>query len=303
MKNIFIVGSLNMDLVINAPFVPDNGVTITGKDFMMNPGGKGANQAAAIGKLGGICHMIGCVGQDFGENLIKILNSYNVNTEFVQLKQNVSSGIAVIIVVDGDNRIILDKGANAFLDCELIDNALNIGKEGDFLVAQLEIENDIVKYALLKAKQKGMITILNPAPAKKLDDEIFSCCDYFIPNQSETEFYTGIYPDDETSALSAINKLQALGVSNIIITMGGKGVVYEEKGKIINVPAFKVNAIDTTAAGDTFVGAFVSELSNNKSIGDAILFANQAAAITVTRKGAQQSIPTRMEVVKKYQKE
>lgn len=297
MKKIFVVGSLNMDLVIRAPFMPENGQTITGDGFMTNPGGKGANQATAVGKLGGNCFMVGCVGRDFGDTLIHTLNQYNVNTDFVVKRTEVSSGIAVIVVVDGDNRIILDKGSNALVDKKIIDDALSTANAGDYMVVQFEIENDMVEYALKCAKQKGMITVLNPAPAREISKECFTNCDYFMPNQSETQFFTDIYPEDEQTALSAVDALEKSGVKNVIITMGSKGALYKKDGKAILVPALNVNAIDTTAAGDTFVGAFVLGLSEEMTVGKAIEFAVKASAITVTRRGAQQSIPVRSEII------
>lgn len=209
---IFVVGSLNMDLVIKAPFMPENGMTIGGEGFMTNPGGKGANQAAAIGKLGGNVRMVGCVGEAFGAELKGALDGYGVNTEYVKSVGGVSSGIAVIIVVDGDNRIILDAGANAKVSESLVDEALKEAEAGDYLVSQLEIDLSIVEYALKKAKEKGMVTLLNPAPAAKLSEGILANSDYFIPNQSEAEFYTGIYPEDEASAKKCAEKLSEQGV-------------------------------------------------------------------------------------------
>lgn len=297
MSKIFIVGSLNMDLVIKAPFMPENGVTITGEGFMTNPGGKGANQAAAIGKLGGNAYMVGCVGDSFGEELKNTLSGYGVKTDFVEHVSGVSSGIAVIVVVDGDNRIILDAGANKKVSGGLIDKALENANAGDYLVAQLEIPQEQVRYALKKAKEKGMITVLNPAPAAKLLDGILENCDYFVPNQSEAEFYTGIYPKDEETAKECANVLRKVGVKNLLITMGVEGSVCISEGKYHKANAFKVEAIDTTAAGDTFVGAFVTALSEGKTEMEAITFASKASSITVTRRGAQQSIPIRSEVI------
>ena len=294
---IYIVGSLNMDLVIKAPYMPENGVTISGEGFMTNPGGKGANQATAVGKLGGNAYMIGCVGDAFGEQLISTLNGYNVHTDYVEKLNNVSSGIAVIVVVDGDNRIILDSGANGLVNKSLIDRALASAKAGDYLICQLEIGLAMVEYALSKGREKGMITVLNPAPAKRLTDVIISNSDYFIPNQSEAEFYTGIYPKDEATARQCAEILAEKGVQHVLITMGKEGSVCVSNGKFMKVDSFKVNAIDTTAAGDTFVGAFITALSEGKDIKNAMTFANKASSITVTRSGAQQSIPTRDEII------
>ena len=204
MKKIFIIGSINMDLVIESPYMPENGETITGSNFMENPGGKGANQAVAVSKLGGNSYMVGKVGKAFGRELKETLSSYGVNIDYVKEEEKVSSGIAVIVVVDHDNRIILDKGSNALVDKELIDNALKDAKEGDYVVCQLEIPQESVKYAFEVAKSKGLTTILNPAPAKELIDEILENTDYFIPNQTETELYTGILPDTIDKAKEAV---------------------------------------------------------------------------------------------------
>ena len=294
---IFIVGSLNMDLVIKAPFMPENGVTISGEGFMTNPGGKGANQATAVGKLGGDAYMVGCVGEAFGDRLINTLKGYNVRTDYVKKIDTVSSGIAIIVVVDGDNRIILDSGANGLVNTDLIDCALENAKAGDYLVCQLEIELAMVEYALKKGKEKGMITVLNPAPAKFLTDEIIKNSDYFIPNQSETEFYTGIYPKDEVAVRQCAKILEEKGIRHLLITMGTEGSAYVCGNEFIKVDSFKVKAIDTTAAGDTFVGAFVTSLSDGCDVKHAMTFASKASSITVTRRGAQQSIPLREEVI------
>ncbi len=285
-----------MDLVIRAPFMPENGVTINGEGFITNPGGKGANQATAVGKLGGSAYMVGCVGNEFGEELKNTLNGYSVNTDYVKKVEGVSSGIAVIVVVDGDNRIILDAGANAKVDKELIDSALANAETGDFVICQLEISQEMVEYAFAKAKQKGLTTVLNPAPAAKVSDGIMKNCDWFIPNQSETEFYTGIYPTDENSAKECAKILAQKGVKNLLITMGVSGSACITGENYVHANSFKVDAIDTTAAGDTYVGAFITALSEGAEIMDAMTFASKASSITVTRKGAQQSIPYRKEI-------
>lgn len=293
---IYVVGSLNMDLVIRAPYMPDNGVTISGEGFMTNPGGKGANQAVAVGKLGGAAYMVGCVGEAFGDELKRTLAHSNVCTQYVKQVSGVSSGIAVIVVVDGDNRIILDAGANGKLDTALVDEALAGAQAGDYLIAQLEVSQTVVAHALKTAKQKGMITVLNPAPAAKLQTDLFAHCDFLVPNQSEAEFYTGIYPQDEQSAKQCAQTLAAMGVQNVLITMGEAGSVCVSGNDVYRANSVKVQAVDTTAAGDTYVGAFVTRLSEGAGIGQAMAFASKAAAITVTGRGAQQSIPTRAQI-------
>lgn len=293
---IFIVGSLNMDLVIHAPYMPENGVTLAGSGFMTNPGGKGANQAAAVGKLGGNAYMVGCVGETFGRDLTDALESYRVHIDTVQ-KVEGSSGIAVIVVVDGDNRIFLDAGANGKVDAAAIDAALGTAAPGDYLIAQLEIGMDCVAYALKRAKEKGMTTFLNPAPAATLPDAVYGYCDYFIPNQSETEFYTGLRPDSEEHIAECAAMLKSRGCRNVLITLGTRGsVCVTEDGRTVRVPCEKAKAVDTTAAGDTYVGALAVRLSEGADIETAMRFAGKASAITVTRRGAQQSIPWRKEI-------
>ena len=285
-----------MDLVIQSPIAPEKGMTVTGEGFMMNSGGKGANQAAAIAKLGGDVRMVGCVGKAFGEELKSALIDYGVNVDLVQTKTDVASGIAVIIITDRDNRIILDKGANAKVTPDIIDYALSFAEEGDYLVLQLEIPIDSVCYALQAAKAKKMITIFNPAPAAKLLDGGIANCDYFIVNQSEAKFYTDIYPTNAQSAKQCAEILQKQGAKNVLITLGERGSVYACKDGFYSVSAYTVDTVDTTAAGDTYVGAFVTYLSEGNGVEDAMTFASKAAAITVTRRGAQQSIPYRKEL-------
>lgn len=293
---IFVVGSLNMDLTIGAPRMPQKGETVSGGGFMVTSGGKGANQAVAAGKLGGDVLMVGCVGNTFGGELLDSLRSAGVDTRFVEERTGVPGGTAVIVVTDGDNRIILDRGANAEVSKEQIDRALDGAQEGDYLVAQLEIGLDIVAYALRRGKERGLITVLNPAPAAALDDSVFADCDYLIPNQSEAEFYTGIYPRDAESAKACAAVLAGKGVKHVLITMGELGSVCVSGGEFIGVEACTVKAVDTTAAGDTYVGALVTRLAEGAQIGEAMRFASRASAIAVTRRGAQASIPDRKEV-------
>lgn len=293
---IYVVGSLNMDLVINAPYMPKSGMTVTGSGFMANAGGKGANQAVAVSKLGGACYMVGCVGKEFGEELLATVRGYGVHTDHIARVQDVSSGIAMITVIDGDNRIILDRGANGRLTYDMIDKALSSARKGDYLIAQLETEISVVQYAFRRAKDIGMVTLLNPAPAAKLPHELFSLCDYFAPNQTEAEFYTGVYPSGNDSIAACADWLKRLGVRGVLITLGEEGSVFVGDGVFYKAEARRVKAVDTTGAGDTYIGAFVTRLSEGASVEQAMDFASAASAITVTRRGAQQSIPVREEV-------
>ena len=294
---IYVVGSINMDLVICADVVPEKGQTLSGYGFMTNPGGKGANQAVAAARSGANALMVGKVGKEFGAELIDTLKGYGVDTRHVGRVEDISSGIAVIVVSHGDNRILLDSGANGLVDEKAVDAALEDAQAGDILIAQLEIPVKTVEYSLKLAKSKGMTTILNPAPACEIAKDVFGYVDYFTPNQTETLFYTGVNPSDFYQASIAVKKLKDTGVKNVIVTMGSEGAaVFTDESFL--VPALKVKAVDSTAAGDTFVGAFAACLAQGMGVKEAVGYANKAAAISVTRKGAQQSVPTKEEVLR-----
>jgi ribokinase len=296
MKKIIIVGSLNMDLVINAPYAPVGGETLMGSGFMVNPGGKGANQASAIAKLGGKVKMIGKVGSDaYGPVMKNNLASYGVDVEDVTTADG-NSGVALIIVVDGDNRIILDPGANYKVTKEDVDVGLSKAKSGDILIMQLEVPMDIVTYASDVAKQKGMTVILNPAPAVKLGQDLLCNVDIITPNETETEILTGISPDSEVELALAVKEFYKYGIKNVVITMGSRGAVVTYGNNIVPIEARKVKAVDTTSAGDTYVGAIAVKLDMGVDIVTACKFASVASSVTVTRAGAAQSIPTLAEV-------
>ena len=279
-----------MDLVISSPYMPVSGETISGSDFMRNAGGKGANQAAACGKLGGTIYMTGCVGDDlFGQQMINNLKDCNVNTDYIRIIESENSGIAMIIIVDGDNRIILSKGANACVTQGDIDALLENSNKGDIFLTQLENDIDIVGYALETAKNKGLYTILNPAPANKAIEKYFAHVDMIVPNQSESELFT-----DESTAAAAAEKM---GVDEVVITLGDKGYYYYNKGTQINGDCMNVKVIDTTAAGDTFCAALAVKLSQDETMEYALEFASKAASLTCTKSGAQQAIPTIEEVM------
>ena len=274
-----------MDLCIESPYIPKAGETITGGNFMTNGGGKGANQAVAAGKLGGKVAMCGVVGNDgFGETLINNLKAAGVDTSCVR-KCECSTGIAVIILAEGDNRIILDKGANARLNKEDIDEFLKNAGKGDIYLTQLENPIEVIGYGLKKAKEKGMTTILNPAPANKDITPYLSFVDIITPNESETELFGGR------------EKLSESGIEKIVITLGGKGyeIYGRDGGK--TYPCIKVKAVDTTAAGDTFCGGLAVGLSEGRTLEEACAFGSKAASIACTKKGAQQSVPTKDEVL------
>jgi ribokinase len=285
-----------MDLAVVTKVIPDEGETIIGDSFFANPGGKGANQAVAIAKMGANVEMVGAVGKEFGNDLINALNSYHVSTKFVKKYDNISSGTATIIVTNGENRIIINSAANSRISKQDIDLALLDAKEGDYLLCQLEVPLSVVEYALSQAKVKGMMTCLNPAPYLALPPSLFHQIDYLIPNQSETKLYTGIYPHDLAEAKQASLLLLEKGVKNVLITLGEKGSYFYNSKEEHFIPAYQVPAIDTTGAGDTYIGAFLTMLSEGKSIKEAMTLAGLAASITIQRLGAQKAIPYRHEL-------
>ena len=296
MRDIYVFGSLNMDLVIQSPYLPEAGETLTGSGFLVNPGGKGANQAAACGKLGGRVHMAGCVGDDaFGQQMKENLSRYGVDTGCVRSVEHVSSGIAVILLINGDNRIILDQGANAFVCVEDAERLLKNALPGDVLLVQLETPIPIVKEAMRIAREKGCITILNPAPLKEGVEALFPYTDMIAPNETEFAALTG------TDILGKGSRmLMSAGIREVIVTRGSKGYCYISDGKLVTEDCIKAPVVDTTGAGDTFLGAMAVKLADGEHIESALRFANRAAAVTVQRRGAQVAIPTLLEVEESF---
>ena len=300
---IYVLGSINMDMVARVPHMPVGGETLTADKYYVNPGGKGANQAVAIAKLGGKVAMIGKVGSDAtGDALKNNLKAMGVDESMVT-RADVPSGIAMIIVEGGENRIILYKGANHSVTKADVDEGLKNAKPGDALVMQLEIPLETVTYAAAVAKQKGMLVLLNPAPAVPLGEELLKNVDIIAPNETETEILTGVGLDSDVHIALAVKKLYQLGVKRVIITMGSRGSIVAEGQTITPVEPRKVKAVDTTSAGDTFVGATVLRYLDGDTLEDAARFASVASSITVTREGAAQSIPTLDEVKKVIESE
>ena len=300
---IYVLGSINMDMVARVPHMPVGGETLTADKYYVNPGGKGANQAVAIAKLGGKVAMIGKVGSDeTGDALKNNLKAMGVDESMVT-RADVPSGIAMIIVEGGENRIILYKGANHSVTKADVDEGLKNAKPGDALVMQLEIPLETVTYAAAVAKQRGMLVLLNPAPAVPLGEELLKNVDIIAPNETETEILTGVGLDSDVHIALAVKKLYQLGVKRVIITMGSRGSIVAEGQTITPVEPRKVKAVDTTSAGDTFVGATVLRYLDGDTLEDAARFASVASSITVTREGAAQSIPTLDEVKKVIESE
>lgn len=283
-KKIFIVGSINTDLVINAPYMPQQGETLQGSDFITARGGKGANQAVAAARLGGDVVMCGCIGSDgFGEGAMKSLQEDGIDISHIRRIENAPTGTAVIIVVEGNNRIILDKGANAYLTKKDVDETLESAQVGDIYLTQLENPIEVIGYGLKKAKEKGMYVILNPAPANKEIVPYLGYCDLITPNESELELLGG--------REQLLEKVETL-----LITLGGEGFEITTREYSQKYPCMKVKVVDTTAAGDTLCGGLVVKMAEGKTLVESAQFGSKAASIACTRKGAQSSIPTKKEV-------
>lgn len=304
MKKVIVLGSLNMDLTICCDRIPARGETLNGYDFYINPGGKGGNQAVAAAKLDAPTYMIANVGDDlFGKQLIETLQEYGVNTTYVLKENETSSGVAMVICNEGDNRIILGNGANHSLTSERVIASLDaFACDDDIFLTQLENDYETVKESLAYAKGKGMYTILNPAPARSLDACIYENLDLIIVNQSECELLSGIYPEDASQCVRALDFFAEKGVQ-AIITLGSKGSVVREHNSMIEITSRHVDAVDTTAAGDSYIGALCAQLADEKGMEEALHFASDVAALCVTRRGAQVAIPYRQEVFDYYKEE
>lgn len=290
---ILIVGSLNMDLVVNVARHPQIGETILGGKFVTFPGGKGANQAVAAARMGSAVKMIGSVGRDgFGDELRASAAKDGVDIQYIAVNEQEATGIALITVdAEGRNTIVVASGANLALTPPYLHIAKQAFANADVFVAQLESPLETVSEALAMAVEHKLKVVLNPAPARPLSAKILSKVDYLIPNEREAMQVVGA----ETLE-SAIEQLLGMGVRNLIITLGEKGVLIVTADGRTQIPAYPVIAIDTVAAGDAFVGAFATGLAEGMSVEQAVQLGNAAAAISVTRHGAQPSLPMRKEV-------
>lgn len=297
-KRIFVVGSANTDMVVKAAKLPLPGETLLGGTFFMNAGGKGANQAVAAARLGGNVTLISKVGNDiFGKQTIEGLQKENINTDYVFVDKDAPSGIALIMVNDeGENCIMVAPGANANLLPDDIFTVKNI-KDAAIILMQLEIPMETIEVVARNAKLNHQRVILNPAPAQKLDDELLDGLFLITPNEIEASFLIGLTVDDEASASLAARLFLNKGVQNVLITLGSKGAYFQNKELSLMINAPIVQAMDTTAAGDTFSGALTVALTENMDWENAIKFAVEAASISVTRLGAQSSVPYRSEIL------
>ena len=293
---IVVLGSTNTDMVISGAKIPVPGETVSGGSFMMNPGGKGANQAVAVARLSARrrqCVFIAKVGDDlFGRDTARRLKAEGIDARLI-VDKTAASGTALILVDrKGQNCISVALGANGTLSPEDVTPFASDIERADALLLQLETPLETVLWAARTAHAKGVHVILNPAPAAKLPRELYACLDWITPNETEAELLTGVKVADLASAQAAERVLKRRGVAHVAITLGAKGCY--AAGRIH--PCVKVKAVDTVAAGDTFNGAFVVALAEGKGVDEAIAFAQAASALAVTRPGAQASVPFRREV-------
>ena len=295
MENIIVLGSINMDLVTVVDRKPLDGETIMGRDFFTSHGGKGANQGVSIGKLGGKVKFLGKVGNDaFGIEILENMKNKGLDIKNVE-KVHGSTGLATIILDrSGENSIIVVSGANGKVDKEYIEKNKDSFIEGSILLSQLEIPYDTVQYAFELAKERGTKTILNPAPATDNIDELLKISDIVICNETEFDLIIGEKTENPQEIIDKSSKMLDRGVKELVVTLGSKGVIYINRNEVRRYNAYKVTAIDTTAAGDSFIGAFVTFL--HEGIDKAIDMGMRAGAIAVTRFGAQKSLANLEEV-------
>ncbi|USH04494.1 ribokinase [Grimontia kaedaensis] len=298
MNKLVVLGSVNADHVLQVPSFPRPGETMHGRNYQVIPGGKGANQAVAAARLNADIGFIACVGDDpFGVNIRESFKCDGINIGGVKMQADCPTGIAMIQVSDsGENSICISAEANAKLTSEAIEPELERIRQAEYLLMQLETPLDGIELAAQIAKRHDTKVILNPAPARELPEGLLACIDIITPNETEAEVLTGVKVEDDASAKAAANVLHGKGIETVMITLGAKGVYVSQNGEGQIVPGFRVKAMDTTAAGDTFNGAFVTGLMESMLLESAIRFAHAAAAIAVTRFGAQTSIPSREEV-------
>ncbi|MCS3464753.1 MULTISPECIES: ribokinase [Citrobacter] len=296
--NLVVLGSINADHILNLNSFPTPGETVTGSHYQVAFGGKGANQAVAAGRSGANIAFIACTGDDdIGERVRKQLASDNIDIAPVSVISGEATGVALIFVnAEGENVIAIHAGANAALSPALVEAQHDRIAQASALLMQLESPIESVLAAAKIARRHNTTVALNPAPARELPDELLSLVDIITPNETEAEKLTGIRVENDEDAAKAALALHAKGIHTVLITLGSRGVWASVNGEGHRVPGFKVDAVDTIAAGDTFNGALITALLEDTPLPEAIRFAHAAAAIAVTRKGAQPSVPWREEI-------
>ena len=302
MPKVVVFGSMNMDLSIEADRMPRAGETLAGHDFVTNAGGKGANQAVAASRLGADVVMVAAVGADgFGDELVAGLRAAGVDISEVERTERATTGVAIIVRTDADNRIVLHPGANVVMGASEACAAIGrVASAGDVLLVQGECDEAATLAVVRHAHDMGMRVLVNPAPARPIPDDVWPCVDMVCLNEPECEVMCGVLPHDEKTLRQAAGLLVGLGCGCVVVTLGSRGSYALDAraadARELRVEARRVDAVDTTAAGDTFIGALAAGLADGRDLAEAMAFGTAAAAITVTRVGAQQSIPTLDEV-------
>ncbi len=294
MSEITVLGIFVADISFSGPKIPSIGETILGKKYNVGPGGKGCNQAIAIARLGGKTNFISKIGKDaYGELALKTLEKNKISTQNIIQDGNQQTGVAGILVDQntGKNAINVIVGAPSSLRISEIEKQINLIKRSKIFLTQLEVPKDVTLHCLKTAKENGCITILNPAPASEISKEFYNNIDFFTPNETEAEFYTGIKITSEKEAKQAADKLLNLGIKKIIITLGEKGLFYSNGKEETYLKASAVKAIDTTGAGDAFNGGLAFGLSKQKPIKECLELANKVAGISTTKLGAGDAMP------------
>ena len=294
MNEITVLGIFVADISFSGPKIPSIGETILGKKYNVGPGGKGCNQAIAIARLGGNTNFISKIGKDaYGELALKTLEKNKISTENIIQDGNQQTGVAGILVDQntGKNAINVIVGAPSSLKISEIEKQINLIKKSKIFLTQLEVPKDVTLHCLKTAKENGCTTILNPAPASEISNEFYNNIDFFTPNETEAEFYTGIKITNDQEAKQAADKLLNLGIKKVIITLGEKGLFYSDGKEEIYLKANSVKAIDTTGAGDAFNGGLAYGLSKEKPIKECLKLANKVAGISTTKLGAGDAMP------------
>ena len=294
MSDISVLGIFVADISFSGPKIPSVGETILGNKYNVGPGGKGCNQAIVIARLGGKVNFISKIGKDsYGELALNTLKKNNINIENIIQDEKLQTGVAGILVDknSGKNAINVIVGAPSSLKVSEIEKQINLIKSSKIFLTQLEVPKDVTLHCLKIAKENGCITILNPAPASEISKEFYNYIDFFTPNETEAEFYTGIKITNEQEAKQAAEKLLNLGIKKVIITLGEKGLFYTDGKEEIYLKASSVKAIDTTGAGDAFNGGLAFGLSKDKPINECLELANKVAGISTTKLGAGDAMP------------
>lgn len=299
MSKVIVFGSLNMELSMECDRIPHASESVMGTDFITNPGGRGGNQAIAAARMGAETYMIGTVGPDnFGRKIISSLVRYGVSTENIVISTKKKTGVSMRLRSDNDQRSIVFSGANVRTDLAHVRATLmGIAAPGDVFLTQLECDYYTTMQAIIFAKERGLYTVLNPTPAMEILPETLACVDLLVLNEKECETLTGYDPADQANLKLALASLLELGVGKVVVTLGNKGSATLIDGKVITVPAYYVKSVDTTGAGDAYLGALMTQYVYGKSLVESMQIASAAGALATLKYGSHKSMPSIDEVL------